>query len=313
MPVPAELYASLRKRVNVFSHQAKRIDEGNADALHRTRVSSRRLRELLPVLRLDGRTTRKLDRRLRRVTRRLGAVRDLDVLMDLVGELQRDRRYSKNALRALQTAVEEKQQAARDALNAKLSIQKLQKIARALKRAAKQVDGDDGETNQAVKHRLLKTTIWVIEARAARRATRVQEAIEAAGTVYIPAPLHQVRIALKKLRFALELSAEVKDEGATREITVLRNAQGLLGRLHDLQVLTDHAREMQASRVDSDPSGWRDFASLVRLLERDCRTLHARYVRVSPKLLTIAGSVCDVNKRHAGRLLRRAAGERLLA
>src|SRR5262249_48241180 len=227
MAVPAELYASLRKRVHVFASQSKRIDEGNADALHRTRVASRRLRELLPVLRLDGRTTRKLDRRLRRVTRRLGAVRDLDVLMDLIGELQRERRYPKNALRALETAIAEKQKAAREELNAKLSIQKLQKITRALKRGAKHVDGDDGETNQAVKHRLLKTTVWVIEARAARRATRVQQAIEVAGTVYVPAPLHQVRIALKKLRFALELSAEVKDEGASREITVLRNAQGL--------------------------------------------------------------------------------------
>jgi CHAD domain-containing protein len=313
MAVPAELYASLRRRVNVFSDQSKRIDEGNADALHRTRVSSRRLRELLPVLRLDGRTTRKLDRRLRRVTRRLGAIRDLDVLIDLIGELQRDRRYSKNALRSLQTAVEAKQRAARDALNGKLSTQKLQKITRALKRAAKQVDGDDGETNQAVKHRLLKTTVWVIEARAARRATRVQQAIEAAGTVYVPAPLHQVRIALKKLRFALELSAEVKNESASREITVLRNAQGLLGRLHDLQVLIDHARELQTSRVESEPGRWRDFASLIRVLERDCRTLHARYVRTSPSLLTIAGSVCDVNKRHAGRVMRGARGERLFA
>lgn len=312
MRVPAELYASLRKRVTVFSHHSKRIDDGNADALHRSRVACRRLRELLPVLRLDGHTTRKLDRRLRRVTRRLGAVRDLDVLMGLIGELQRDRRYSKGALGALQTAVEEKQKAARQELKAKLPAQKLQKITRGLKRAARQVDGDAGEV-QATKHRLLKTTVWVIEARAARRATRLRAAIEAAGTVYVPATLHQVRIALKKLRFALELSAEVRGQRATREISALRNAQGLLGRLHDLQVLTDHVRDMQASRVDSDPAGWRDLASLVRVLERDCRALHARYVRASPKLLTIADSVCDVNKRHAGRLTRREQGDRLLA
>lgn len=312
MGVPAELYASLRKRITVFSHQSKRIDEGDADALHRTRVASRRLRELLPVLRLDGRTTRKLDRRLKRVTRRLGAVRDLDVLVDLMSELQRDRRYSKKALRELQATVEEKQKAAREELNGKLPTLKLQKITRGLKRAAKQMDGDDGES-QASKHRLLKTTVWVLEARAARRATRVRQAIEAAGTVYVPAPLHQVRIALKKLRFALELSAEVKGQGATHEIAALKNTQAVLGRLHDLQVLTDHAREMQASRVDSDPAGWRDLASLVRVLERDCRKLHARYVRASPNLLAIAGGVCDVNKRHAGRLARREQGERLLA
>lgn len=312
MPVPAELYVSLRKRVTVFAHQSKRIDEDNADALHRTRVASRRLRELLPVLRLDGHTTRKLDRRLKKVTRCLGAVRDLDVLTDLIGELHGDRTYSKNALDALHAAVEDKQKAAWGELNAKLSTQKLQRITRGLKRAAKRVDGDAAES-PAAKHRRMKTTVWVLEARAARRATRVRQAIEAAGTVYVPAPLHQVRIALKKLRFALELSTELKNLGATREITVLRNAQGLLGRLHDLQVLTDHARDMQASRMGPDPGGWRDFASLIRVLERDCRKLHARYVRLSPKLLAIADGVCDVNKRHADRLARREQAERLLA
>src|SRR4029077_18019451 len=116
MHISSDLYASLRKRVAVFSQKSKRLYDGDAEALHRTRVASRRLRELLPVLRLDAPTTRKLNRRLRKIKKRLGAVRDVDVLMCLIEELHRDRRYSSNALQAVQSAVEEERTTARERL-----------------------------------------------------------------------------------------------------------------------------------------------------------------------------------------------------
>jgi CHAD domain-containing protein len=289
MPIPAELYESLRKRLTVFSHKSKRIDD-DIDALHRTRVASRRLRELLPVLRLDGRTTRKLDRRLRRVTKRLGAVRDLDVLMVLIEELRRDRRYSKTALAAVQSMVEDKRKIARERLKAQLSSGRLQKITRRLKRVARELQADDAQTNGGGKRRRAQATAWAIEARAARRAARVLETIEAAGTVYAAAPLHQVRIALKKLRFALELTAELEHRPAARDIATLKASQDLLGRLHDLQVLIEHASDIQATRLVIDPVAWRELGLLIRILERDCRKLHARYVRNASRLAEIAKS-----------------------
>ena len=175
------------------------------------------------------------------------------------------------------------------------------------------MEGDDAAKHDAGGRRLLRTTVWVLEARAARRATGVRQAIEAAGTVYVAAPLHNVRIALKKLRFAVELNAEVKDQRASRDIRLLRNGQALLGRLHDLQALIDYAREMQASRFASDPVASREYASLVRVLERDCRKLHAQYIRNSPRLLAIADGVCDRIKRHTGYVARGDQVERLLA
>jgi CHAD domain-containing protein len=297
MHIPSELYASLRKRVAVFSQKSKRLYDGDADALHRTRVATRRLRELLPVLRLDAHTTLKLNRSLRKVTKRLGAVRDVDVLMGLIEELHRDRRNSRNALQALQAAVEEKRQTARHQLDAKLPRAKLQKIARRLKRLAKHLQAGDTSSGEAGQPRVRKATVWALEARATRRAARVREAIEAAGTVYIPAPLHHVRIALKKLRFALELQEEVKDHAAMRDIARLKNAQDLLGRLHDLQGLIENARELQTVRFVVDPSAWRDLGSLVRTLERDCRKLHAKYVRHAEALTTIANSVGHLKPR----------------
>ena len=46
------------------------VEDGDVDALHRARVASRRLREVLPVLQLDSDVARKLNRRLRKITDR---------------------------------------------------------------------------------------------------------------------------------------------------------------------------------------------------------------------------------------------------
>lgn len=288
MPAPVELFESLRKRLNVFSHQSKRLYDGDADALHRTRVASRRLRELLPILRLDAHTGRKLGRRLRKVTKRLGAVRDFDVLICLIAELHSDRRYSNSALKALQATVEEQQKKARERLEARLSPAKVQRLTRRLKRVAKHLEPNGERPRDAGKDRAKQTSVWVLEARATRRAARVREAVEAAGTVYVPGPLHEVRITLKKLRFALELKAEIENQRITRDIDALKSSQDLLGRLHDLQVLIDHARELQTPQPGSDPSASPELAALVRTLERDCRKLHARYVRNASSLIVIA-------------------------
>src|SRR5262249_32629142 len=87
MPASPLRYELLRKRLAVFTPLLHGLEHGTARALHRTRVASRRLRELVPVLQLDRALTRKLVKRLRRVTDRLGALRELDVLLLLLDEL----------------------------------------------------------------------------------------------------------------------------------------------------------------------------------------------------------------------------------
>src|SRR6266704_224163 len=76
----------LRKYLDHFTSAVNRAAKGDVTALHRTRGASRRLRELIPVLQLDHNVARKLGRRLRKITRRLGAIRELDVLLLLIDE-----------------------------------------------------------------------------------------------------------------------------------------------------------------------------------------------------------------------------------
>lgn len=287
MHVSAELYASLRRRVNVFARESKRVFDGDISALHRTRIACRRLREVLPVLQLDANTTGKLRRRLRRATRQLGHVRDFDVLTSLVTELLRDRRHSHPALMRLHAELKEDRAAACQALEAKLPARKLQKLARRLKRIVKQVEPDDQRESRQAKRRN-RASIWALDALVVRRAALVGDAVTAAGTVYNPQALHDVRVAIKKLRYAVELQAEAREEGAVSEVSVLKTAQDLLGRLHDVQVLIEHARRLQGTPSSADRQAI-EMMALVRILERDCRQLHARYMRGGPKLLALAG------------------------
>src|SRR5262252_2466143 len=98
---------AFRKRLADFTQETARIYEGDAEALHHTRVASRRLRELLPLMRLDSDSTRKLGLRLKKVTRRLGAVRELDVLIQIIQDLKRNSRYSSTALNRLRASVQQ--------------------------------------------------------------------------------------------------------------------------------------------------------------------------------------------------------------
>jgi CHAD domain-containing protein len=281
-------YRPLRKQLNSLTREARRIDQGDVDALHRARIASRRLREWLPVLGLDGDTTRKLSRRLRRVTKHLGVVRELDVLALVAHELSRRSRYSSTALSLVGAAVEDARTAARQRLAEKLPFAKLQRLAERLERAARRAEADRERRESRRAHRSRRAWVWALDARAARRAARLRSAIEAAGAMYVPERLHGVRIALKKLRYAIELGSDAQERPANRDIVVLKTALSLLGRLHDLEMLTERARREQASLFPPDLRVWRDLGRLVLTLERDCRTLHARYMSHRAKVLAIA-------------------------
>ncbi len=228
-----------QERLDAFTHEADRIHDGDAEALHRTRVASRRLRELLPVLGLKAETARKLNRRLKKVTRDLGAVRELDVLAVLIQELGQNSRYLPAASKRVARTVDQARDAARQRLAAKLPLAKLQRLAGRLESAVKDRRSKNGgrpPREPASK----QAWLWAVDARAARRAARLAAAIDAAGALYQPARLHAVRIAVKKLRYASELGLEGRRRRATADIEVLKSAQDVLGRLQDLQVLIEY-------------------------------------------------------------------------
>src|SRR5438105_3313746 len=102
----------LRTRLARFTRLLHGLEKGNARAVHRSRVASRRLREVIPVLELEATTAAVLSRRLRKMTRRLGNVREFDVLLHLLDELQESGRYEPESLSRVIVNVGERRRAA---------------------------------------------------------------------------------------------------------------------------------------------------------------------------------------------------------
>src|SRR5262245_6072589 len=300
----AGLAGLYRKRVRALAREVEPIHKGDVGALHRIRVASRRLRELLPLVGFDRDTGRKLRRRLRKATRHLGAVRELDVLAGLIQELRSHPRYAASTLKQVGASVAEARGAAREELAANFSTTKMERLTRRLGEAAEGVEAEEqGHKGQRATE-AAHAWIWALDAREVRRASQLLSSIENAGALYVPEPLHQVRLAIKKLRYAAELRTAAPGGPPRSDLRALRSAQDVLGHLHDVQVLIAYVRHLQSSMPAPDLNAWHQLGLLVRVLEDDCRRLHGRYMRDRARLITIAtrmagskGQVASASRR----------------
>ena len=279
----------LLTRVERFTRMLHGVEEGDVSAVHRTRVASRRLREVLPVLQLDPDVSEKLSKRLRKVTQRLGPMRELDVLLAVIEELGQTDRYSPAALERVAVVVRGERERIHARFAEKRSIAELTRLARKLEKIGHELELEDA--NLLERRKEAKARQWVLEARAARRASALASAMTDAGAVYQPERLHAVRIAVKKLRYALEVSADAARVKSTPDLRLLKNVQDALGRLHDLHVLVERVRQLQASAAPPDVTTWRQLNALELALENDCRRLHARYMREHDALAALCGKL----------------------
>jgi CHAD domain-containing protein len=173
---------------------------------------------------------------------------------------------------------------ARKRLFAQLPAGQMARLARKLDRIADGLADAERASSKAA----ARSWRWAIEARVAKRAARLDAAMADAGALYLPERLHTVRIAAKKLRYAVELSTEAAGERGGADLRLLKRGQDLLGRVHDAQMLIEQVRETQASLAPPSVTVWRELDTLVAALEDDCRRLHARYMRLRDALAAVA-------------------------
>jgi CHAD domain-containing protein len=232
---------------------------------------------VLPVLELDGSTTAKLVRRLRRVTRKLGPVRERDVLLALVDELRASGQYSGRALDAVYAHVRRVQESSRRSSDTGKISDQLARLGKKLKNVTREVSSADRSGKRS-------NWLWAVDARVTRRASTLKSAMAEAGAVYWPERLHAARVAVKKLRYAVEVGAEARGVRNTPDVTLLKRTQDLLGRLHDLQLFAERVRQTQATLVPPDPALEQELGELQLGVENACRRVHARYSRIRPQV-----------------------------
>jgi CHAD domain-containing protein len=301
---PSELM--IRQRLGALGRGLAGARAGDVNGVHQARVATRRLREALPLV-APGTKGRKLERSVRKLTRVLGPVRELDVAIEMLDEFARqpDAPHA-GIVRLRELIVRERAGHHTDAVR---SIERcdLTRLRRKAVAAIRRGEEDGGARAARAEERRASAR------RAGRRAERLVAAIENAASLYLPDRLHAVRIAVKKLRYALEIAQQVSRARPTPpgrsaslrstagQIAALKGAQDLLGRMHDLEILIMRSRAVQGTANASDLRVSEDLDRLVRALETECRQLHGRYMAVRPRLLSIAERALAAAERAARR------------
>jgi CHAD domain-containing protein len=274
----AALLVLLRQRLETLIEAMPAAQAGDVRSVHQARVATRRLRAALPVLRksLDGHALTKAQARVRRMTRALGPVRELDVSLQLLDEFAGRAVATNRAISRLRRALIEQRLDKRRAMLAAITPGKVERLRRELTHVGSgpEVGGKPAAVKDAVR-------------RVERRAQQLARAVREAGSLYVPGRLHQVRIAAKKLRYAMEIERELKKSRVTARIRQLKRLQDRLGRLHDLQVLAEATREVQLAAAETDRRLAEDLEALLAAIEEDARREHAAYMRSRDSILTL--------------------------
>ena len=87
----------------------------------------------------------------------------------------------------------------------------------------------------------------LLGARIGQRVDALEAAVASAGTMYAADRLHAVRIAAKKVRYALEVDRELTRSRAMARINRLKALQDALGDIHDFEILVERIRDGEAA------------------------------------------------------------------
>ena len=193
----------------------------------------------------------------------------------MLDELRRRDEHAIEVIDAVAAVIASEIAKSRSSLSDGLPASELEDLVRSLQRIARDIKAADA-LSARLASRSSRAWLTAIEARVAGRAARLDAAMASAGAMYAPDPLHAVRIALKKLRYAIELLGEATGQSQSPAIGTLKRGQDLLGRLHDREAFSGRIRLVQ---VDADPQRVREMDVILSRIGNECRELHSRYMR----------------------------------
>lgn len=267
-----------RRRLLALVQQVPLALAGNVEGVHQARVASRRLREFLPLLAPGpdrDRPIAKLRRQVRRVTRALGPVRELDVALHTLDDLAAARPADGDAIAFVRTAIEPEREAAVARMEAVLASAAFDRIR----------DNAVAAASAFASPAARRTLAMALAARMAARADAAGRAVEDTGTVYAPDRLHRARIALKKFRYTLELAQDCGGVRLSGTLRRLKEVQDILGTLHDHDVLAARIRDGAADAAD--PEQRAALVALASHLDQETRERHSEFLTVRPALALV--------------------------
>jgi CHAD domain-containing protein len=279
--IPGALARAVRRDADALAHALARARRADDRGVHRARVASRRLREALPIASaITHHDVRALERDMRRLTRALGGVREMDVARGVLRDLSRSEHARPPAVARVDRECARIRDRRARAMAKKLAAVNPHALAARLTALAHTLD----------RAALKSAAAAFIASRLRQRARSLERALEAAGSLYAAEPLHAVRIAAKKLRYALELARDVKRARIGRDLLQIKRLQSDLGDIHDLQIVQQTAQRL-ASRAGVDRESTRQLEDLAREIETRCRERHGRFLKVAIRTVARADLV----------------------
>lgn len=260
------------------------ILEGDPPSVHEARVATRRIRELLPLT-ANWFGRQGLDAvydRFKQVGKSLGRTRDADVHIALLKHFEVRVTHAAELLIMLRQQCERRR------------IQRLRRLIKRFERFALAQMLNDLAAHARRRHNWtrLPDRAWQPQLRRtlADRAFDTRDSIVRATGVYFPNRTHDVRIAIKKLRYAIEIAHSTGFVDPAEAIGELKKAQDILGDLHDRQILIDELIEAETRPGFTNGQ----TSAVTQLVEAELNELHGRYLTRRARLLEI----CQETRRH---------------
>jgi CHAD domain-containing protein len=243
------------------------VYDGAVDAVHDARVATRRIRELLALVpSVPGRDGEdETARGYKKMGRALGKVRDVDVQIGLVRNLEDHAPQTAPSLLLVRQRHEAERMTRTRALVKTLERIEVEALLKAV------ADG-----HPAGLRRRMTASGWRQQLRRllGERAQAAVETIVHATGIYFPRRAHGARIAIKQLRYAVEIAQATGLSDVEAAGKVLRKGQEVLGDLHDRQALAD-----TLAGYGKDEGVDLEHIQLARqVLLREVMQLHAQYL-----------------------------------
>jgi CHAD domain-containing protein len=222
----------------------KVVKQWDADATHQARVATRRLKAVVEVLRpvLSGDNRKSFEKVLRQLRRRLGPLRDTDVMLGHLSDVAGTRH------RPASDWISDHLKQRREELR-KTAVRKITP-AKMLARLGSWwgVREELAECHQAVDTLLAESVHLQLDAFVERAEALVGNK-PADPTDATAANPHELRIAAKGLRYALEMAIVERHHLPAAIVRTFKQMQDALGFWHDYVVLTDRITQISRDEM----------------------------------------------------------------
>jgi CHAD domain-containing protein len=211
------------------------------ERVHLIRTTARRLEAVLETLGSGAdRKQRQLRKRLKRLRRKAGGVRDIDVQIAALRKLKIGREQERKA--RLMQALNEQRSEREQGLTKELADKDLRKVRKALQRWSAGI-------NSATKPEQAASAAVARDHDAVAASLRMFASLARQVQGLTPENLHAYRTRCKRIRYVAEMAGPVPE--AKRMVSQLKRMQDAAGDWHDWQTLTQTAESLFSRALES--------------------------------------------------------------